>query len=294
MVTSQFAISLALLSGSLFITKQLKYLSQKNLGFDRENVLVINHAEKLNSQLTSFRDELAKGPSIVQAAVTMDMPGRGSWEDLFKREGSTTKLAISQVKIDPHFFPTMDLQLAAGRAFELDRTIDHHHVVINETTARLFGWSNEEAIDQHIIYPEFEPFKIIGVVKDFHFQSLYNDIRPLTFFHIGSPMWGDQRVVAIKFEQQKLDEVLASIKPIWSKFSNGAPFEYSVFDEELARLYEQDEQLSTLVTLFSYLAIIIALLGLVGLISFTTEQKEKRNRHTQGVGSQPAFDIPTH
>ncbi len=275
LVTGQFAISIALLSGTLIVGKQLAYLSQKDLGFDREDLLVINHAEALAQQIESFRDALRQVPQCVSASIAMDVPGRGAWEDIFEREGSSIQLPISQVKIDPYFFPTFNLQMTVGRPFQPNRIGDERSIVINETTARLFGWSPEQALDQKILYPGLEPLKIIGVVNDFHFQSLYTDIRPLAFFHHHSSMWGDQRVVAIKYQAGQLDQLLATTETLWNKFAGQSPFAYSILDRELDQLYEEDERLANFMKLLTYLSVIIALLGLVGLISYTTQQRKK-------------------
>ena len=146
----QFAISLALLSGSILITQQLKYISKKDLGFDHENILVINHASDLKNQIKSFRDELQDLSGVVNASISMDMPGRGSWEDFFMREGSDIKLAISQLKIDPFFFPTMKLRTVAGRSFEKHRTADVYNAIINETTAKLWDGPRMRPLESNL------------------------------------------------------------------------------------------------------------------------------------------------
>ena len=291
LVTTQFAISLALLSGSLMVGKQLNFLKEKDLGFDRENLLVINHAESLGQQIESFRSALQQLPNCQYASITMDVPGRGSWEDIFMREGSDIKLPISQVKIDPYFFPAMQFELKAGRSFEHDRKGDEEHAILNETSAKLFGWTAEEALGKNIIYPGLNPSEIIGVVNDFHFQSLYTDIRPLVFFHHNSVMWGDQRVVVVKYQAAQLPNLIVSVQSLWKQFSNDSPFEYSILDEELDQLYEEDRRLSNFVKLLTYLSIIIALLGLVGLIAYATEQRKKEIgiRKVLGAGGGSIF-----
>ena len=275
LVAGQFVISLALLSSTFIISKQLKYIQRKDLGFEQENIVVVNQAQHLDQQLISFRDQISNLAEVQKAAIAMDMPGRGSWEDIFTAEGSNLRLPISQIKIDPYFFDAMQFRLLAGRAYTEQRKYDEQTTIINKTTARLFGWTVEEAIGKKLIYPEFPPAEVIGVVDDFHYQSLYQDIRPLAFFHIDSPMWGDQRVVAIKYTHKTAQEVIAAIGPIWKQFAHGTPLETSIFDQELEQLYEQDAQLSYIMKLLTSLSVIIAILGLVGLVSFTTEQRRK-------------------
>ncbi|MCB0600856.1 MAG: ABC transporter permease [Saprospiraceae bacterium] len=276
LVTLQFAISLALLSGSLLISRQLNYLSQKNLGFDRENILVVRNAEKLTTHLNAFRDELVNMQGIKGASVAMNVPGQIYYEDIFSREGSEIKLSVNQLKIDPYYFPTLGLQLLSGRNFEQSNPGDQNHVIISETAARLFGWSPEEALHQHIIYPELEDNpEVIGVSRDFNFQSLYEDIAPIIFFRTDAPVWGDGRVVAIKYRQDQERETIAQAHRLWDRFNPESPFNYVILNDELAGIYNREHQLSSLVSLLCLLSIFIAVLGLIGLVSFTLDQRRK-------------------
>ncbi|MBK8507018.1 MAG: ABC transporter permease [Saprospiraceae bacterium] len=276
LVTTQFAISLALLSGGLLITRQLTYLTHKDLGFDRENVLILNNAEQLNDQLASFRSEVANMPGVLHASVAMDIPGSMNYEDIFMSEGSDIKLAISQIKIDPYFFPTLNLKLRSGRQFQIDNQGDVNHVIINETTARLFDWTPDEAINKKILYPDMKPDPVvIGVVKDFHFQSLYENISPLIFFHNDSPIFGDQRVVAVKYNQANAEKTISQVQSAWDRFGKQSPFEYTILDDKLNLLYDQERQLGAFVNLLSYLSIFIAILGLVGLVSYTVDRRRR-------------------
>lgn len=206
----------------------------------------------------------------------MDMPGRSTWEDIFTSEGSNLKLPVSQLKVDEFFIPTMDMKMVSGRAFEKDRSSDKYSVVINQTLSQMFGWTEAEALENNILYPGYDrPFDIIGVVNDFHFQSLHQNIAPLAFFHNDSHMWGKQRDVAIKFEQDKIEEVLAFTRSQWDLRVNAIPFEYSILDDELNALYANERDMGKLIAGFSAFAIFIAMLGLTGLVAFATEQRKK-------------------
>ena len=275
LVTLQFAISIALIAGTAVVFHQISFMSNKNLGFERENILVINNADKMQQQMTSFRDEMQQVPGVMNAALAMDMPGRGSWEDIYGAEGSDKELPIAQLKVDEYFIPTMGMKIIEGRAFEQDRTIDHQGVVINETAAGLFGWTVAEALDHRIVYPESLPFDIIGVVNDFHSQSLHQNIQPLILFHEQARMWGDQRVVAIKFDNAQIETVLAAAEKSWTKRADQAPFEYAILDEELNTQYANEQQLGRLTSVFSGFAIFIAMLGLMGLVAYSAEQRKK-------------------
>ncbi len=276
LVTAQFTISIALVAGTVLTYQQLNYINDKNLGFNEENILVINHAEKLGDQLTSFQGQIEQLPGVSSAALAMEMPGRGMSEDIFEREGSDIKLPINQVKIDEQYFPTMGLTLESGRAFEEGRPGDHNSVIINETTERLFDWEDGEALGKKILYPGYqEPLKVIGVVKDFHFQSLRESITPLMFLHINAETWGDQRVLAVKYRQEEAAQVLGQLEQAWDRIRNDLPFEYSYYDEELTKLYAQEQSLSGLISIFSGFSLFIAIIGLVGLLTFAAEQRRK-------------------
>ncbi|MCB0687424.1 MAG: ABC transporter permease [Saprospiraceae bacterium] len=277
LVAVQFTISLGLLSGALMVTKQLNYIGKKDLGFDKENILVLRNAGALGDQISSFRDNVANLPEISGASVTMAVPGEMSFEDFFQREGSSTKLTISQVKVDPEFASVMNLKMSTGHFFQKHNEADKNHAVINETTAKLFGWTPQEALGKRILYPgdDLENPEIIGVVSDFHFQSLYEDIKPLLLLHIDSPMWGDQRMLVVRYHQNHVEKAISAIETAWSHFTQDSPFTYSILDEDLNRMYTRDSQLSVMVRLLSLLSIFTAILGLIGLVSFTVDQRRK-------------------
>lgn len=271
----QFVISIAFIASTIIVYQQLKYFNEKDLGFDRENVLVINHAEKLGTHVEAFRNEAAVLPGVINASVAMDAPGRGSFEDIFTYEGSDAKYPIAMTKMDENFFTTMGMELKVGKTF--DKEHGGHGVIINETTATLLGWTPEEAIGKHIKYmgDDVGPEEVVGVVKDFHFQSLRENISPLIFYHINSKMWGDQRIVALKVNSRNTTELLARLKATWKGIVNDAPFEYNFLKEEWIQKYQEEERLAGLFALFSGLSIIIAMIGLVGLVTYSSEQRRK-------------------
>jgi putative ABC transport system permease protein len=213
----------------------------------------------------------------MNAAVVMDVPGRGMYEDIFSREGSDAKLPVSQIKIDEHYFKIMNFQLVTGRAFERERPSDVNAVIANETTIRLFGWTPEEAIGQYINYPGNENSKheIIGVVKDFHFQSLRQSIAPLMFNHVNSTMWGDIRAVVVKYKSDDLSALIQKIEKNWSGVLQDTPMEYSFLDEELAKQYQEESRMGGMFSVFSGLSIAIAIIGLVGLVAYSAEIRRK-------------------
>lgn len=275
LVVFQFTISIALMAGTIIVFEQLDYFRSMNLGYNKENLLIIRNAEITGSKLDSYRNEIAQYPGVSSVSVTTNI-GDGM-QDVFTAEGDDKKVTMDHYKIDEYFFQTMELPLAAGRSFELNRPSDVKATVINETSARQLGWTPEEAVGKRILYldPEVGPLEVIGVVKDFHFRSLHQNIAPLMFLSLNSLMYGDNRNITIKYETGKSDELLARLESRWDKLVNNAPFEYFFLDDQLKRQYNQEQQLGSLFSIFTGLSISIAVIGLVGLVSYSAEQRKK-------------------
>ncbi|MCB0488168.1 MAG: ABC transporter permease [Cyclobacteriaceae bacterium] len=280
LVTVQFVVSIVFIIATIVVHQQLQFFQSKNLGFDKDNVLVIDNAEKLTDHVKAFRDEAARVPGVVDASIAMTVPGRGSFEDIFRREGDNSQLSISQTKIDDHYFKTMGFSLAAGRSFDINRPGDKMKVIPNETTVRLFGWTPEEALGKRILYEGFEnpetgEGEIIGVVKDFNYASLHQEINPSIFYHIDSKIWETGKMIALKVESSKVSDIISQLESKWDAVANDAPFEYFFLDEEWARQYQQEQRLGGLFNVFAALSLLIAMIGLVGLVTYSAEQRKK-------------------
>ncbi|HYG19906.1 MAG TPA: FtsX-like permease family protein, partial [Ohtaekwangia sp.] len=276
LVTVQFAISIALLASTVFVFQQLEFMRSRNLGYDKENILVVNQADKLGPQLQSFRDQVSTIPGVVNASIAFDMPGRGRWEDIFHKEGDDTKLPLTQIKIDEHYFRTMGLSPVAGRSFDKDRPSDKNAAILNETAVALFGWTPEEALGKKVLYmgDDMGAAEVIGVVNDFNFQSLRENIAPLIFYNIESTMWGSQRVLAIKFSGNP-QALISSLEAKWKQTLDDTPFHFSFLDQELAQQYLDETRLAGLFAIFTSLSILIAVIGLIGMVAYTVEQRKK-------------------
>ena len=275
LVVFQFTISIALMAGTIVVFQQLTYFRSMDLGYNKENLLIINNANKAGDQLEAYRNEIANYPGVISASASANV-GVGM-EDVFMREGDEKKVTMGHYKIDEHFFETMKFTLSAGRAFDINRPSDVNTTIINETSARQLGWTPEESIGKKILYlgDEVGPLEVIGVLKDFHFQSLHQNIAPILFLHTKSKMYGDGRTINIKYEAGKAKELLSKLENRWTQLVNNSPFEYSFLDEELKQQYNQEQQLGSLFSIFTGLSITIAVIGLVGLVSYSAEQRKK-------------------
>ena len=278
LVVLQFTISIAMLIGTVVIVQQMNFIRNTDLGYDKENTMVINYAEKLGTNIVPFRNEISKLPGVISASIAQDVPRGNTFEDIYTAEGSTIKLPMTAVKIDDHYFDAMGFQIIAGRKHDIEHNAaDKEAFVLNETTVRLFGWTPEEAIGKVIIYPgdDFRKARVIGVMKDFHFQTLRQNINPLAFNSTESIMWGDMRVVAVKYKTSDLPELVQSIEKQWNSMVQETPMGFSFLEEDLAANYKEDVRLGDLFATFAGLSIVIAMIGLVGLVSYSAEVRKK-------------------
>ncbi|HEX5167773.1 MAG TPA: ABC transporter permease [Cyclobacteriaceae bacterium] len=273
----QFVVSIGFIASTIIVYQQLNYFKNSDLGFDQENVLVINHAEKLGTHLEAFRNQVAGVAGVKVASVAMDVPGRGGLEDIFTKEGSDEKFPVSMMQMDEYFMDALSMSLVAGEGYKKDVASDLDKVLINETTARLFGWTPEEAIGKKIIYmgDEMGAKEVKGVLRDFHFESLKSNIAPVVFYHVNTPTWNNNRVMALKISTTSVNRLLINLKAAWSEIVHDAPFEYSFLKEEWINKYDEEERLGGLFTLFTCLSITIAMIGMIGLVTYSAEQRKK-------------------
>jgi putative ABC transport system permease protein len=260
---------------TLVVFQQLQFFQSKSIGFDKENLLIIDYADKLENQLESFREEVSRIPGVIDASLSMDIRGRA--EDLYVPEGSDRKLSIAHYKIDEHFFETTKISLVEGRAFDKNRPADKNTIIITETTCKLIGWTPKEAIGKKIRYigDDIGTQEVIGVAKDFHLHSLRQNIFPFMFYHTESNMFGSNRVALIRYKTEDLPKLVSEIKKQWNKLAEAVPLSYSFYDEDVANQYKQEQRIAGLFLIFTGLSISIAIMGLVGLVSYSAEQRKK-------------------
>ncbi|HEX6223377.1 MAG TPA: ABC transporter permease [Chryseolinea sp.] len=275
LVIFQFTISIVLMVITLVVFQQLKFFQSKNVGFDAENLLVINHSEKLGNQIESFREEVSRLPGVMNASLSMNI--RGRLEDIYTAEGSDRKLSISHYKIDEHFFETTKISLVAGRTFDKNRPSDMNSIIITETTCNLIGWTPNEALGKRIRYlgDDVGAQEIIGVAKDFHLHSLRENIFPFMFYNIHSNMFGQDRITLVRYKTEDFSGLIRQIEGKWNQLAEAVPFSYSFYDEDVESQYKQEQRLAALFLIFTGLSIVIAIMGLVGLVSYSAEQRKK-------------------
>ena len=281
LVVFQFAISGVLIIGTLIVFSQLRYMQQQDLGFDGEQVLVLDARQapgKARVQRSdALKQALAAHTAVERVSTTWAVPGRSGWQgQLSFPEGwpDDQSVSLEYVAVDFDFIETLGLHIVAGRSFDPAFAPDTKTaVVINEAAVEAARWSSaEEAIGKGFTSPgSGKPDGVvIGVVEDYHHHGLQQEIRPIMFgIRQGNGLF------TLRFEAAEAGAVVAHLKQTWAQFFEGYPFDYFFLDEDFARQYEQEVRLMRIFSTFALLTILIACLGLFGLAAFTVEQRTK-------------------
>lgn len=278
LVVIQFFIAIVILSGTFVVYRQLKYMQSKELGFDKEKLMIIDRTSALSKKLSPFIAEIKKLPRIIDASNSTSVPGFPNSDNGFMVEGRSLTQIYDMVTnwVDYSFLNTMRIPIKEGRYFSADLASDSTAAVINEAAVKKLGL--KEPIGTRIMEPNrngkftFRP--IIGVVRDFHFRSLHSAIEPYIMIVKRKDMdWSG--VIAIRIGPGDLKKAVRQIEDVWKVYTNGQPMDYQFLDEKLNTLYAEEQRTGSLSLIFTILAILLACLGLLGLISYTTVQRTK-------------------
>ncbi len=283
LVIFQFTMSIGLIICTLLIYKQLQYLQNKDFGFDKNNVLVIRNAESLGSSKIAFKEELLKLPGVISASVCNLVPPDVNYSDVFRPRGEDTQERGSNYCIvDEDLLKTLKLSMVDGRFFSKEFPSDSRAVVINEAAARLFGWENPVGQKLQTLWEENneDVREVIGVVKDYNFQSLEEEITSLIIF-LGT----EGNNLLVRLTPGDVNRKINLIQSKWKSFAHGTSFDYSFIADNFNAKFRKEQQLSKIFLVFTCLAIIIASLGLLGLATFSAEQRSKEIGIRKAMGA---------
>ena len=272
LVIFQFTTSIVLIVSTFIIYQQMRFILNKKLGFDKEQVLMIQSTNMLGGQVTSFKNELLQLPGVKSATISEYLPIAGTKRDQngFWKEGQTEKDRIrAQIwRVDHNYINTLGMKILEGRDFSLGMASDSQAVVINQAMAKALEM--KDPLGQRITNG-WEGFRtVIGVMEDFHFESMKENIKPLCLALGNAPS-----VISAKISTDDMPELMQSVTAIWKKFSPNLTIRYSFLDEGYARMYDDVQRMGRIFTNFAILAIIVACLGLFALSAFMVEQRSK-------------------
>lgn len=295
LVVIQFSISMIMLICTYVVYGQLKYMKEKDLGFDRSQVVSIqvNSGDNRRGRISSLLNELKNNAGILGASASQSTPGGQNINfNLFSVEGKNgfVDKGVDCYGIDENFVNTLGIQLKDGRNFT-SVTDTLRSILVNESMVKTFGWDN--AIGKRVKFPGDTTgfyLEVVGVVKDFHQKSLYNPINPLILFYRPN-----SNVLAVKIHPMNIQSTLAALEKSWQSIFPGLPFEYTFLDADFDSQYVADQKRGRIFTSFAILTILITCLGLLGLIAFTTEQRQKELsiRKIMGAGTMQLVSLVT-
>ena len=275
LVVFQFSLSILLFIVTFVVAGQLRFVRTKDLGFDKDRLLAVAAPPALSGRFEAFKAEVLKAPGILAVARSAYLPGRFlPAEDYADAQGSgDTRINLALMAGDEEFMNALGLRLATGRFFSPGRTADSDAFVLNEEAARrlssAFGWTDPVAKS---ITNGRETQTIIGVLKDFHYQSLHRTIHPLAISLLPP---GQGPFVVVRTKPGNREDVVLSLRRAWEAFVPNQPFEAFFFADETEKLYQSEKRTALLLVAFSVFAIFLGCLGLFGLASFTAERRTK-------------------
>ncbi|MEO9053126.1 MAG: FtsX-like permease family protein, partial [Ginsengibacter sp.] len=277
LVVFQFFISVGLIIGTIVVWQQMKYIQNKNLGYDKKQLLTIPNSYALGKNEPLYKHEILQDSRIVNATISSYKPAgpTSGGNALAYPEGHDNQITkTTEYHVDEQYIPTLGMKMAAGRNFSNKFTTDSTAMIINETAAKAFGWNYLTAVGKTIVRQNSTrgnnvPFHVIGVVKDFNFQSLHEPITPLLMTL--APDYG----LIFKVRTADTKGLLASMKTKWDQFNTGEPFTFNFMDDLYNKTYSAEQKTGTILNIFALLTILVACLGLFGLATYTAEQRTK-------------------
>ena len=286
LVVFQFATSIGLIIGTLVIQRQLNYILNKKLGYDKERVLLLHGAQTLEDQVLALKQELLKNPAIQMASASGYLPVDGTKRNgnTFREEGraNTTDGIPGQIwRVDHDYVSTMGMEIVQGRDFSIDMPTDSQAVIINETMAAKLELT--DPLGKQINNGFESPWEVIGVVKDFHFRNLKQQIDPLCLVIGNSPS-----ILSLKLAPGDPSGPLSSIVQTWDRFSPSQPIRYTFLDENFATMYADLDRFRQILGIASLLAVLVACMGLFGLSVFIAEQRRKEIGIRKVLGASQA------
>jgi putative ABC transport system permease protein len=286
LVVFQFSVSILLIIGTMVMYSQIKYMLNKDVGFNKQQLIVINRAEALGGKIKSFKETVKNIPGVVNISSSTAIPGRTNNNNGYLIEGRKDETFLMTTSwVDYNFLETYGMTLVSGRSFNESFTSDKDACIVNESAIKNFKITDPEKT--RIMEPQdsgkVRYLSVIGVVKNFNYESLRNPISPYILkLQTDNRLWG---YITIRLTAQNYSKTINAIESTWKEFVSNNPLQYYFLDADFEQMYKQEKQNAQMAVIFSILAVFIAALGLFGLTSFTVEQRTKEIGVRKAMGS---------
>ncbi|MDX1673087.1 MAG: FtsX-like permease family protein, partial [Balneolaceae bacterium] len=268
LVVGQFFISIGLIACTILVNQQLHFMQNKNLGIKKENAVVLTNTSRLDNNRQAFKEDLQSDTRIIAASYSnFTIPGTNNIT-LFNRPNRENDYIMSVYYADYDHDEALSFEMAEGRFFSRDFPTDTSAIVINEAAVKELGF--EEPLGKEIIYPDADnqAYEVIGVMENFNFESLQNEIMPLAIL-----LTKESNEMIVRFQGENPREAVNLIESIWNRYAGNEPIDYTFLDEDFDKLFRQEQRLGRVFTAFTIVAIFIACLGLLGLSAFMAEKR---------------------
>jgi len=286
LVVVQFAVTIIILTATLIVFNQLQFMQNKDLGFEKENVLVLKRLDVMGNQMEAFKQELKQHSSIINVANSGHIPGMIFSNNAHFLEGKTFNdvYLLMQTAVSYEFMDVMNMTMSDGRFFSPDYPTDSAGVIINE--AAIKSLELENPMDTRFMRPDndgnIQYIPVIGIIKDFHYESMHIKINPVILYFMRGNYGG---YLNIKLHEINNQETIQYVEDKWNEFFPEYPFEYSWLEDEFDEIFKPEKQTSQILIVFSLFSILISCLGLFGLVSYTTSQRTNEIGIRKALGS---------
>lgn len=295
LVIFQFTVSIVIIIGSIIVYDQLNFMTGKDIGFKKDNLVVLRRVDAFWQQMETFRTQVLEIPGVEKAGFSRAVPGTSFNYNAFFKDNDPEKntYLINTTSVSLDFPEALGVQLSEGRFFSREFGTDSAAVLINEATVRLLGL--KDPLESYILEPtgpqQFRRLRVIGVMKDFNIKSLHEAITPVCF--IVSTGGGGDMFGIIRISGNNVTGTIRGIEQVWNKFTVNMPFQYDFFTDRWNNMYSSEMKTGKIFLLFSFLAIFIACIGLIGLVTYMTNKRTKEIgiRKSYGASNQVVLGL---
>jgi putative ABC transport system permease protein len=279
LVVFQFFISIVLIIGTIVIYNQLGYIQSRKIGYNRDQVMVVHNIYNLNGKIKTFRNDLINIPGVTNATVG-DLPTATSFDtEGWFRDASfdaTKAVVLTNFYVDENYVPTLGMNMQQGRNFSKDFPSDSAGVIVNEAAVKILGF--KDPFKETLYRPNFHndgtitpsPYHVVGVIKDFNFSSMHQNVGPLII-----QLSDNYQNIAVRVSAKNVSSVISNVESKWKDMAPGQPFNYTFMDADFDKIYTAEQQTGKLFITFAVFAIFIGCLGLFGLVTYAAEQRTK-------------------
>jgi len=286
LVVFQFSLSVLLLTGTLIVRKQMDYIQSKDLGFKREHVVVLHTLGQINQHLPVFKKALLNNPKVMAVSASSSVPGKGYTNVGFHVQGSQDSWpATIRIAADTDFLDVFQVKMQDGRFFDDKILSDQRAVILNSNKAQDIDTDN--LYQERIIIGGMgqEPFHVIGIVDDFHYESFHEPVKPMGIIMLSEALDWSENYISVRIRSENIRNTITYLEQTWEDFIPGSPFMYSFLDSIYDDMYRNELRTDRIFTLFTAFTLFVACLGLLGLASYAAEQRKKEFGIRKALGA---------